>query len=80
MPNPDAILALRQAIINVLVVMGEIEEVEDAARRTELEDEMGRIADAFLEALNVEITEAEIDNETAVINFKIGRASCRERV
>jgi|ETNmetMinimDraft_32_1059908.scaffolds.fasta_scaffold158878_1 hypothetical protein len=71
MPNPDAILALRQAIINVLVVMGEIEEVEDAARRTELEDEMGRIADAFLEALNVEITEAEIDNETAVINFTV---------
>jgi len=71
MPNPDAILALRQAIINVLIIMGEVEEVEDAARRTELEDEMGRIADTFLEMLNVEITEAEIDNETAVINFTV---------
>lgn len=71
MPNPDAILALRQAIINVLIIMGEVEEVEDAARRTELEDEMGRIADTFLEMLNVEITGAEIDNETAVINFTV---------
>lgn len=71
MSNPDAILALRQAIINVLVIMGEVEEVEDEARRTELEDEMGRIADTFLQMLNVEITEAEIDNETAVINFTV---------